>query len=84
MDNEVLEHLEIALTQGVVKIKFEKKDGSLREMNATLNPKLIIEYEKKTDKTRTVNPEIMSVFDVDLNEWRSFRKNSLKEININT
>lgn len=84
MDNEDLEHLEIALTKGVVKIKFEKKDGSLREMNATLNPKLIIEYEKKTDKIKTVNKEIMSVFDVDLNEWRSFRKNSLKEVNINT
>lgn len=84
MDNEDLEHLEIALTKGVVKIKFEKKDGSLRVMNATLNPKLIIEYEKKTDKIKTVNKEIMSVFDVDLNEWRSFRKNSLKEVNINT
>lgn len=84
MLQEDIEKLELALTQGIVKIKFEKKDGSLREMNATLNPKLIIEYEKKTDKTKTVNPEIMSVFDVDLNEWRSFRKNSLKEININT
>ena len=80
MIQEDIEKLELALTQGVVKIKFEKKDGSLREMNATLNPNMIVEYEKKTDKTKEKNKDVMPVFDVDINEWRSFRLDSIKEI----
>ena len=80
MIQEDIEKLELALTQGVVKIKFEKKDGSIREMNATLSPKLVVEYEKKTVKTKPKNKDIMPVFDIDLNEWRSFRIDSIREI----
>ena len=80
MLQEDIEKLELALTQGVVKIKFEKKDGSLREMNATLKPTLVVEYEKKTDKTKEKNKDVMPVFDIDINEWRSFRLDSVKEV----
>ena len=80
MLQEDIEKLELALTQGVVKIKFEKKDGSLREMNATLKPTLVVEYEKKTVKTKEKKKDVMPVFDVDKNEWRSFRLDSVKEV----
>lgn len=67
------------LNQGIVSVKFEKKDGTVREMNCTL--KDVPTYEKKTETPRKTNDEVMSVFDVDLQEWRSFRLVSLKEIN---
>ena len=68
------------LKDGVVSLKFEKKDGSIREMNATLKEDVVIPYEKKTDKEKKVSKDVMAVFDIDKQEWRSFRLDSLKEI----
>ena len=64
-----------------VELKFEKKDGSIREMTATLKEDLVIAYDKKTDKEKVVNEDVLPVFDVVKQEWRSFRLDSLKEIN---
>lgn len=61
-----------------VKITFEKKDGSIREMLCTL--KDIPEYEKKTERVRAENEDVMSVFDKEISEWRSFRLDSVKQI----
>jgi hypothetical protein len=68
------------LKEQPVDLKFEKKDGSVRKMKATLKSDMVVEYEKKTDKEKVVNEEVLSVFDLDKNEWRSFRLESLKEI----
>ena len=68
------------LAERPVELKFEKKDGSIREMNATLKEDMVIAYEKKTEKDKVVNEEILPVFDIDKQEWRSFRLDSLKEI----
>jgi hypothetical protein len=61
------------LKSGVVVVTFKKKDGSERVMNASLRSDLIIPYEKKTERVLNRNDEVQSVFDVDLQEWRSFR-----------
>lgn len=61
-----------------VDVTFEKKDGTLREMMCTL--KDVPSYEKKTDTVRKENTDVMSVFDVNKQEWRSFRLDSIKEI----
>lgn len=66
------------LNEGIVTVEFEKKDGSLREMKCTLKDTPVV--EKKTETVRKPNNEVMSVFDVDLQEWRSFRLDSLKKI----
>jgi len=52
----------------------------LREMRCTL--KDVPEYERKTESEtpRKKNDEVMSVFDMDKSEWRSFRIDSIKEI----
>ncbi len=68
------------LKEQPVDLKFEKKDGSVRKMKATLKSEMVVEYEKKTDKEKIVNEEVLAVFDLDKNEWRSFRLESLKEI----
>ena len=68
------------LKEQPVDLKFEKKDGSVRKMKATLKSDVVVKYEKKTDKEKVVNEEVLAVFDLDKNEWRSFRLESLKEI----
>lgn len=68
------------LAYGPVTVVFEKKDGTLREMRCTL--KDVPQYERKTESetTRKKNDEVMSVYDMDKTEWRSFRIDSIKEI----
>ena len=68
------------LAYGPVTVVFEKKDGTLREMRCTL--KDVPQYERKTESetTRKKNDEVMSVYDMDKSEWRSFRIDSIKEI----
>jgi hypothetical protein len=61
-------------------ITFQKKDGSNRVMNATLNESIVPKYEKKTDKEKVKTKDTLSVFDLDKNEWRSFRLDSIKQI----
>ena len=58
------------LKLGIVTLNFRKRDGSLRKMRATLVPELIgIETY-----SRNTGPEhIQCVWDIDKDEWRSFR-----------
>jgi hypothetical protein len=74
-----------------VKVEFLKADGTLREMRCTLNPdKLpplpvvtgpvdgIVKESKKPRKE--ADPHSLRVFDLDKNEWRSFRFDRLQKI----
>lgn len=63
-----------------VKIEFTKKDGSIRTMLCTLNPALVKDYEKKTDRVKVVNEETCPVFDIEKQEWRSFRFDTLVSV----
>jgi len=69
------------LTERSVTLKFEKKDGSIREMAATLKSDVVVPYEKKTDREKSVNEDVLPVFDLDKKEWRSFRVGCLSEVN---
>jgi len=63
-----------ALKLGVVPIRFRKRDGTLRDMRATLVPDLIGIETYSAAK----GPEhIQCVWDIDKEEWRSFRWDSL-------
>jgi len=69
-----------ALHKGPTAITFIKKDGTIREMEATLNEEFL---PKQTDieehiQKRKPNPDVCSVWDVDVEGWRSFRWDSLK------
>jgi uncharacterized phage-like protein YoqJ len=63
-----------------VTIEFVKKDGSLRKMICTLSEsKIPVEKApKNTGKTKT--DEVLAVFDVENEGWRSFRWDSIKTI----
>ena len=64
------------LKQGMVVVKFTKKDGTERTMSCTLKPELLptVAVTESVDgnKSRRVNESVMAVYDLDIGEWRSF------------
>lgn len=68
------------LEQGTLYVTFEKKDGSRRPMKCTLAKELIQPYEKKTERVKQTNEDIIAVWDLDNNAWRSFRYDSIIEV----
>lgn len=66
------------LRQGERTIKFVKKDGTVRFMRATLRDGAIV--QPKGTGTREPNPDVIAVFDVENQGWRSFRKDSVLDI----
>ena len=67
------------LNTGTVTVKFVKADGAERTMRCTLQENLI-NYTKVTESTKKSNPEVCSVWDVELQAWRSFRFDRIKEV----
>ena len=90
MDKHVLIEL---LQNEIVSLTFEKVDGSIRDMKCTRNPSIIEEKTKGTPYAKkltsdfeivnvvTTSPNIIRVFDVDSNGWRSFRIEYLNTVN---
>ena len=68
---------------GIVNFKFEKKDGELREMNATLISSAIYQrfHKEQNPNPYGANPDHVTCWDVDQQGWRSFNISSLKEYN---
>lgn len=80
---DVREALTNFLLTEVVTVNFTKTNGEERVMRCTLNPAYINDkYEKKTERTKKQNEEVMSVWDFDKQEWRSFRIDSVKSFNL--
>ena len=67
------------LKTGVWKISFKKKDGSIRNMTCTRDVKVIGEignqYLPKSMEKKNENS--VSIFDIELKEWRSFQNQNL-------
>lgn len=59
-----------------VEVTFKKVDGTIREMNCTLNESIIpkVENPKKSDT-------LCTVWDNVLNEWRSFKFENITRVN---
>ncbi len=69
------------LKYGPVTVDFLKKDGTMRTMKCTLLESAVPTYEKKTERVRTTSTdEAISVVDLEKNEWRSFRYDSVKSV----
>lgn len=65
------------LRDGPVWIRFTKRDGTLREMQATL-AQHAIEWEFKGGRPKP--DSMLSVWDVELSDWRSFQWKNLVEV----
>jgi len=64
------------------KITFTKKDGTDRKMLCTLKEDKIPSEKtpKDTEKSRIKSEESIPVFDLEKEDWRSFRFDSVKKI----
>lgn len=71
------EEIKKQLKESIMRITFEKKDGTNRVMLATLRNDYIEPILKPTTNHRKPNPDVCCVFDVEKNEFRSFRWDSL-------
>jgi hypothetical protein len=73
------EELTKLLREGAVNVKFKKKDNTIREMLCTLSsdylPKSDLEVKEK--KAKKVNEDILPVWDLKKEAWRSFRLDSI-------
>ena len=74
MDRNVIQQ---ALKENVVEVTFTKINGDERVMSCTLNSKLLPPATKDATmsqkKIRELNEEVLSVWDVNAQGWRSFR-----------
>lgn len=69
---EIKTAVKSALLGGPTTIVFKKVDGTIRTMKCTLNESLLPKREV-TETERKVNDGIQTVFDLELNQWRSFK-----------
>lgn len=66
-----------ALRRGIVWVKYEKRDGTIRAMKATLSE---IPEEKQPKGVKVYDhTKIVRVFDVEKNDWRTINKESVIE-----
>lgn len=70
------------LRVGPMKVLFVKKDGTVREINCTLEEGVVVPHQKTTDRTKEQNDEVCPVWDIDKQAWRSFRYDAVREIRI--
>jgi hypothetical protein len=69
------------LRSEIVELKFTKKDGTERIMKCTLAEQKIPAENAPKGVERAKSDEAVAVFDLENNGWRSFRWDSLTEIN---
>lgn len=79
---EMRKHLKEKLFDGKVEIVFTKVDGTERKMLCTLSGATITEAEKIPKGVGVSPNSTYRVFDLDKNEWRSFRWDSLKKYTV--
>jgi hypothetical protein len=69
------------LKRNLMKVVFTKVNGEERTMLCTLHESVLPE-PTITESTKKVNPDTISVWDIDNNGWRSFRMDSIKEVKV--
>ena len=74
----------LSLRESKCVVTFEKVNGEIRKMMCTLKAEYIPAEtnENATKRTKVENPDVLPVYDLESNGWRSFRWNSVKEFSI--
>lgn len=87
-NNVTLEQLIEAFKDGKVNFEFEKLDGSLRKMTGTLHedylpPEYVDKSIANATESRDAKKQLtaLAVWDLDLDDWRSFCLSRLKTLN---
>lgn len=75
--NEILDKLK----NNICKVSFTKINGDKRVMPCTLRED-ILPAKNENKSTKKVNENVVNVWVTDINNWRSFRVDSVSEIEI--
>jgi hypothetical protein len=71
------------LKSNILIVTFTKTNGERRVMRCTLKDDLLPPKSPGyTPKEKKINPNVVAVFDLDKNEWRSFQINSVIDYKI--
>ena len=82
-DEFVYAELQSQLQKEVLEVTFTKVNGDKRIMNCTLMEGILPSNpteEAKKDTKKKVNEDILSVWDIDANGWRSFRVKNITRV----
>lgn len=77
--------IKLWLSTETLKVKFMKKDGTVRDMLCTLRPDLLPPLAPNTlagEPTIKSNPESIAVWDLEQKGWRSFRIDSILGVEV--
>ena len=75
--------LKSILNDGVATITFNKTDGTERVMKCTLDRKMVPEQKSVHEsRIRSVSPDVLPVYDIEAQGWRSFRWDSITKVDI--
>jgi hypothetical protein len=77
MNEQEIQQLKEHLAKKVAVVVFKKADGSIREMQCTLAEYLLPETKGTGRKS---SKDVLVVFDLEKEEWRSFRTDSVIEV----
>ena len=76
--NLLREGLTLHLKTNFIKVAFTKKNGTHRDMICTLKPDALpAQVDLEESIPRKTNDDVMAVFDVEKQDWRSFRLDSV-------
>lgn len=80
MEKNEIERMKSYLHDGVINVKFTKSDGEIRDMRCTQNGDLIQKDKLPTNSDTSFDlTDLIRVFDVDIDEWRSFKPSRVIE-----
>lgn len=79
--NLLMKELSDLLRENILTVKFKKINGDERILKCTLKADYI--PESSSEKTKKANDKIYSVWSIDDNGWRSFRKDSVISYDVN-
>jgi hypothetical protein len=85
MTTSTKEELKSILLDHVAMVKFTKTDGTEREMRCTLISHYIpqtVSEETIKKSTKSENPDVLAVWDVDSDGWRSFKLDSILSVKV--
>jgi len=75
--------LKSVLGGGVATVTFTKNDGTERVMKCTLDRKVVPQVVKEeTKKAKAISDDVLPVYDIEAQGWRSFRWDSVKTVDI--
>lgn len=75
---QLKEYLVPLMKDQPIQVTFIKTDGTERTMKCSLQASVIKPSENKTERVRKANPNVLSVWDIENDGWRSFRLDSIK------